>query len=165
VSENTRSLFDGFESVSDSTSSPEDSVRFFGRYRRNPVLIVLAFLLAGSVWPWFVNVSSLYKNYEANRNVVDPWANGSGVDDLARAASGVAANAGAATTVLWCVVAGLFIAVCLVVGILAAYAHSTRAPRGTAILGVVLVAVWVAAAIFLHNVADASVTALVGSPA
>ncbi len=153
-------LFEGFGTFSDPEAKPEESTRFFGRYHRNPTVLLFALLVSGSVWPWFVNVLNLYAKYEANRRVVDPWANGSGVDDLARAASGVAASAGAATTVLWSVVVGLVIAVCSVVGLFAAYAHSTRAPRGTVTLGVALVALWVIAAVALRAVAVSSIAAL-----
>jgi hypothetical protein len=74
----------------------------------------------------------------------------------------VAANAGAATTILWAVVVGLFVAVCVIVALIAAYAHSPRSPRGTAITGVVLLLAWVFAAVLLREVAVASVAAAGG---
>lgn len=162
MEEKAGSLFEGFAAASDPNSTPDVPSLFFGRYRRNPALPFLALLVSLSVWPWFVHLSNLYSEYEAERRRLDPWAPGSDPSDLTRATSDVAVSAGVATSVVWWIVAGLVIAACVVVGLFAAYAHSAEAPRGTLIFGIGLVILWAVAAILLRAEAVSTIATLRG---
>jgi hypothetical protein len=162
VEENQGDLFDRLGAVPARDPVPDESTRFFGRYHRNPVLPLLALLVTTSAWSWFVNVSSLYSEYEEERRRLDPWAPGAEPSDLTRAASDVAVSAGVATSVMWWVGAGLVIAASVVVGLFASYAHSAVAPKVTAVFGLGLVLVWVVAAVLLRSAVVSNIAALRG---
>lgn len=155
-------LFDRLGAVPAQNPAPKESTLFFGRYRRNPALPILALLVTTSVWSWFVNVSNLYSEYEEERRRLDPWAPGADPSDLTRAASDVAVSAGVATTVMWWVGAGLVIAASIVVGLFASYAHSVAAPKATAMFGLGLVLLWVVAAGLLRSAVVSDIAALRG---